>query len=169
VLSKVPPGLPGDLLEAVNRVPALSAPEALLRLAPPDIGGVRAWRAAAGRALEDAREAGAIDDAALAAIRVGVDSVEALLASCCWTDDGRAGWLPSPAEQDALADASARLAPGRDGLFTRYYGDFEGRPVEAYCPGAPVARGIFEAARHFLEARVPWSASACPGAGTTVP
>jgi len=115
VLSKVPPGLPGSVLDAVERVPALSFPGPLQLLAPPGVGGVRAWRAAADRALEDARHAGAIDDAGLAAIRVGIDS------------------------------------------------------VEAHCPGAPVARRIFDAAREFLEARAPGPASACPGAGATVP
>jgi hypothetical protein len=169
VLSKVPPGLPGSVRDAVERVPALSFPGALQLLAPEGVGGVRAWRAAADRALEDARHAGAIDDAGLAAIRVGIDSVEALLASCCWTDDASPAWAPGPAEREALAEASARLAPGRDSLFTRYYGEFEGRPVEAHCPGAPVARRIFDAAREFLEARVRGAASACPGAGATVP
>ena len=169
VLSKVPPGLPGSVLDAVDRIPALALPAALHLLAPPGIGGLRAWRAAADRALEDALQAGEITDAGLAAIRVGIDSVEALLASCCWTDDGSPGWAPGPAERAALAEASARLAPGRDGLFTRYYGEFERRPVEAHCPGAPVARRIFDAARDFLEARAPGAGSACPGAGTTVP
>lgn len=169
VLSKVPPGLPGSVLDAVERVPALSLPGALQRLAPEGVGGVRAWRAAADRALEDARHSGAIDDDGFAAIRIGIDSVEALLASCCWTDDGSPGWAPGPAERAALAEVSARLAPGRDSLFTRYYGEFEGRPVESHCPGAPVARRIFDAAREVLEASVPGANSACPGAGATVP
>ncbi|MFN8619053.1 MAG: hypothetical protein U0837_18380 [Dehalococcoidia bacterium] len=51
------------------------------------------------------------------------------------------GWAPSAAERDAYADALARMDDDSS-IFTRYYGDFDGRRVENHCPGAQVARRL---------------------------
>ena len=41
----------------------------------------------------------------------------------------------------AYAEALARMDDDSS-IFTRYYGDFEGRRVENHCPGARVARRL---------------------------
>lgn len=169
VLSKVPEGIPGRAVEAAMAVRGLFDVAALLRAAPLGVGGVRAWEAAARAVLAEARRDGVIDEAGLAAVVPGVESLGALLASCCWTDDGSPWWVPSEPELVALAEAASRLEPAGGTLFSRRYGEFAGRSVESHCPGAPVARRMFEAACAFLLHGRSVAGAPCPGGGLPVP
>jgi hypothetical protein len=72
-------------------------------------------------------------------VRVGVDSVRAILESILWTtptvDDD---YQPAAGERAAYLDV--QRAFGERELFTRTYGQFEGRLVQNHCPGAAYAR-----------------------------
>jgi hypothetical protein len=72
-------------------------------------------------------------------VRVGVDSVRAVLESILWTaptvDEA---YQPAAGERAACLDV-LRVLAGRD-LFTRTYGEFEHRLVQNHCPGAAYAR-----------------------------
>ncbi len=85
-------------------------------------------------------ERGIDDDEQEAFVRVGIDSVRAVLEVVLWSsptvEDG--GYEPHRGELAAYRDATRHLA-SRD-QFSRYYGAFEGRAVENHCPGAPFAR-----------------------------
>ena len=78
-----------------------------------------------------------------AEVQAGVDSVAALLDSVLWTTPLLGvDWRVSAGEEAAFADAVLRM-DDEQSLFTRYYGEFEGRHVENHCPGAQVARRLF--------------------------
>lgn len=72
-------------------------------------------------------------------VRVGVDSVRALLESVLWTaptvDEA---YEPAPGERAAYLDVTRAFA-GRD-FFTRTYGLFEDHIVQNHCPGAAYGR-----------------------------
>jgi len=72
-------------------------------------------------------------------VRVGVDSVRAVLESILWTaptvDET---YEPTSGERAAYLDVQRAFA-ARD-LFTRTYGEFEQRLVQNHCPGAAYAR-----------------------------
>lgn len=106
---------------------------------------VDAWDRAMRRLLVAACELEGIDeDNQQAFVRVGVDSVRAVLDSVLWTaptvDDEH--YTPARGEQSAYLDATRHLA-GRD-LWTRTYGEFEERLVQNHCPGAAYARVMLE-------------------------
>jgi hypothetical protein len=63
-------------------------------------------------------------------------------------------WQPRDSEREAFADALARMEDANS-LFTRFYGDFEGRRVENHCPGAAVARGLLQQAWDICTAPTP--------------
>ncbi|GIW12877.1 MAG: hypothetical protein KatS3mg062_0316 [Tepidiforma sp.] len=169
VLSKVEPGLPERVLDAVERVPVLFDGPALRAVAPSEFAPVDAWVMAV-RAITDSEvRAGHLTPAEASEVMAGVESVGALLAACCWSYDGAPGWRPEPAEQAALDEVEQRLAHGTGNLFTRHYGVFNGRAVENHCPGASIARRLFTAARQFLEADTDARAPACPGGVPPVP
>lgn len=72
-------------------------------------------------------------------VRVGVDSVRAVLESILWsapTVDET--YAPRAGERAAYLDVLRAFA-GRD-FFTRTYGQFEGRLVQNHCPGSAYAR-----------------------------
>jgi hypothetical protein len=72
-------------------------------------------------------------------VRVGVDSVRAILDSILWTAPTISEtYAPAEGERAAYLDVLRAFA-GRD-FFTRTYGQFEGRLVQNHCPGASYAR-----------------------------
>lgn len=168
LVSKVPPGLPARVVAAAANLTELFDPAALRRRMPPGLPPAEAWLTAASAIVREAQAAGRLDGPGASEVLAGVDSVAALLASCCWTAGDAAGWQPSDAERAALDDAETRLARGGRGLFTRVYGTWDGRPVENHCPGAEAARAIFAAARAALEGVGAGAPEACPGDGRPV-
>lgn len=72
-------------------------------------------------------------------VRVGVDSVRALLESVLWTSPAvDEAYVPAPGERAAYLDVTRAFA-GRD-FFTRTYGLFEDHIVQNHCPGAAYGR-----------------------------
>lgn len=77
-------------------------------------------------------------------VRVGVDSVRALLESILWTvptvpvSTIEDSYEPAPGERAAYLDVTRAFA-GRD-FFTRTYGLFEDHLVQNHCPGSAYAR-----------------------------
>ncbi|MFN8638513.1 MAG: hypothetical protein U0360_03440 [Dehalococcoidia bacterium] len=72
-------------------------------------------------------------------VRVGVDSVRALLESVLWTSPAvDEAYVPAPGERAAYLDITRAFA-GRD-FFTRNYGIFEDHIVQNHCPGAAYGR-----------------------------
>jgi hypothetical protein len=80
----------------------------------------------------------------------GIESVQAVLDSILWTAPNiDQDYSPNAGEVEAYAEFEAGLLArerdealtGRD-IFTRYYGELDGRRVENYCPGAPFARRL---------------------------
>ncbi|MBK7125215.1 MAG: hypothetical protein IPH65_04735 [Dehalococcoidia bacterium] len=104
---------------------------------------VEAWRLALEGLLADLGPSRGLDRDQLAQVRAGTDSVAALLDSVLWSSPLLGtDWEPSEPELSARADALARM-DDESSIFTRYYGDFEGKRVENHCPGAQVARQLF--------------------------
>ena len=105
-------------------------------------GGARldAWHRGMHAMLRAAGEREDISDLRQAEVRTGIDSVYAVLSTALWSDPQvDEPYAPGPGERTAYLDALASLSDGRD-LFTRVYGQFEGRLVVNHCPGAPFAR-----------------------------
>lgn len=72
-------------------------------------------------------------------VRVGVDSVRALLESILWTSPTiDEQYEPASGERAAYLDVTRAFA-GRD-FFTRNYGLFEDHLVQNHCPGSAYAR-----------------------------
>ena len=109
--------------------------------ATPHATRIEVWHEALRGLLRRAcAERGIDDDEQQAFVRVGIDSVRAVMETVLWSsppvDD--AGYRPGRGEVAAYRDATRQL-DSRD-QFTRYYGAFEGRAVENHCPGAAFAR-----------------------------
>lgn len=148
LVSKTEPGLAADLHQLMEHLPELVSESAVLaayalETARADAGTscLEVWDRSMRALLGEASETrGVADEERQAQIRVGLDSVRAVMESVLWTnpriDD--ADYAPAAAERAAYLDATRRLA-GHD-FFTRYYGAFEGRPVLNHCPGAAYAR-----------------------------
>ena len=149
LVSKFEAGFAARLHEALDRVPELFAASEVLRRYGGLAAGqprVEAWRLAVIALIEELGPARGLDRDHLSEIQAGVDSVAALLDSVLWTAPRvRDTWAPSQAEREARAEAVARMDDDSS-IFTRYYGEFEGRRVENHCPGAQVARRLFEQA-----------------------
>lgn len=149
LVSKLEPGFAARLHDAIDRVPELfDDPAVAVRYAaaPPETTRVEAWRLVVNGLLAELGPPRGLDANQLAEIRAGTDSVAALLDSVLWTAPAvDAAWSPSEAERGAYADALARMDDDSS-IFTRYYGEFEGRRVENHCPGAQVARRLFQQA-----------------------
>ncbi len=78
-------------------------------------------------------------------VRVGVDSVRALLESILWTvPTVQEAYQPALGERAAYLDVTRAFA-GRD-FFTRTYGLFEDHLVQNHCPGSAYARVMLEQA-----------------------
>jgi hypothetical protein len=148
LISKTEPGLATELHELMEQLPELVSERAVLAAyarealqAAPGTTRLEVWDRALRELLRTSAEKRGIADAVQQAqVRVGIDSVRAVMESVLWTnprvDD--AEYAPAAAERAAYLDAMRRLA-GHD-FFTRYYGAFEGRAVLNHCPGAAYAR-----------------------------
>jgi hypothetical protein len=146
LVSKFEPGFAARLHEAIDRVPELfdaSAISARYQVSNPMTSRVEAWRLAINGVLADLAEARRLDRDQLAEIRAGTDSVAALLDSALWSGPTvGADWTPSESERAAFREALARMDDDSS-IFTRYYGDLEGKRVENHCPGSAIARRLF--------------------------
>ncbi len=149
LVSKVAPQFALDLFQLVELTPELfeegrvvEACEALARDSEPGTARSENWRAALHTLLRDIGTLRGIPDERLAEIRVGIDSVFAVLESVLWTHPALSDrYVPDAGELAAYRECVSRF--DRDhGLFTRSYGYFEGRRVENHCPGAALARTL---------------------------
>jgi len=146
LVSKFEAGFAARLHDAVDRVPELFDDALVAKRCervPTGTTRVEAWRLAVEGLLRDIGSERGLDATQRAEIQAGVDSVAALLDSVLWTTPVvGVHWQVSVAEREAFDDANRRMDDER-GLFTRYYGEFEGLRVENHCPGAQVARRLF--------------------------
>lgn len=158
LISKFEPGFAARLYQALDLLPELFEANEVgwrYRSQAGEAVRVEAWRLAVNELLSDLGAARGLDRDQLAEIRAGTDSVAALLDSVLWSAPTlSAEWAPSDSEREARADALARMDDDSS-IFTRYYGEFEGRRVENHCPGAPVARKLFEQAWTITTAAAP--------------
>jgi len=147
LVSKFDPGFAAQLHLLLEQIPeifdesgVIERYEALARTLPADTPRIDAWHAAMHASLRLAGERLEVDDSRLAEVRVGVDSVRAVLEAVIWTQP-RVGdhYTPRSGEIEAYREGLAALQDDRD-IFTRYYGDFEGVPVRNHCPGSAFAR-----------------------------
>jgi hypothetical protein len=149
LISKTDAGLAPALHALMDRLPELideaSALEAYGReaaAADPGTSRLECWDRAMRSLVRRVCEARGIGDDGQALVRVGLDSVRAVMESVLWTepkvDDG--AYSVRRAERAAYLDATRKMA-GHD-LFTRHYGGFEGRGVVNHCPGSTYARLI---------------------------
>ena len=148
VVSKFDEGFAARLHDALARVPELSDPMAVHHAYAAVLvnggGGTRAsaWHEAVVSLVETLGSQRGLDRDQLAEVRAGVDSVAALLDSILWTSPlAKGDYVPGESEREAYREAVARMDDDR-GIFTRYYGVFEGARVENYCPGARLARTL---------------------------
>ena len=147
LVSKFEPGFAAELHALLDRLPELFDEAAVSRAYAQQAASagraearVAVWHRALRTLLATLGVERGIDDAQQGLVRVGIDSVRAVLDSVLWStpavgDD----YTASAGERSAYRDALARLEGERE-LFTRYYGTFEGRRVENHCPGAAFAR-----------------------------
>jgi hypothetical protein len=148
LVSKFEEGFAARLYAALDRVPELTdgatvhgryAAAAL----KPGKSRVALWRETVDALTRELAPQRGLDERQLSEIRAGTDSVAALLDSVLWSGPVTGSeWAPSPGEAAAYEEALARM-DADDGIFTRYYGTFEGLRVENHCPGAPIARALF--------------------------
>ena len=149
LVSKVAPHFALDLFQLVELTPELfeeahviEACAARARRADSATPRSENWRSALHTLLSQLGTLRGLPDDRLAEIRVGIDSVFAVLESVLWTHPRIADrYVPNEGEIAAYRECVTRL--DRDhGLFTRTYGQFEGRRVENHCPGAALARTL---------------------------
>ncbi|MQC27762.1 MAG: hypothetical protein DWG74_01615 [Chloroflexi bacterium] len=154
LVSKFEPGFAARLHELLDLMPELfdeasvvAAYEARASAAPPETPRTAAWHDAMHTVLRAAGERHAIPDLRQAEVRTGIDSVYAVLDSVLWSTPtvGDGGYEPARGEISAYRDGLDRLEPTAD-LFTRHYGEFDGRDVVNHCPGASFARLMLEQA-----------------------
>ncbi|MGE3076907.1 MAG: hypothetical protein AB7N24_07305 [Dehalococcoidia bacterium] len=149
LVSKFEPGFAARLHEAVDRLPELFDEAAIASRyggAPPEGNRTEAWRTAVGGLLSEIGPLRGLDQDQLAEIQAGVDSVAGLLDSVLWSGPTVGDqWSPGDSERAAFEEAKARM-DDESSIFTRYYGEFDGRRVENHCPGALIARRLFEEA-----------------------
>ncbi len=149
LVSKVAPNFALDLLQLVELAPKLfeevrviGACEARARRSDPATPLSENWRAALHELLSDIGSLRSVPDERLAEIRVGIDSVFAVLDSVLWTHPSLHDlYVPNAGEIAAYRECVSRFDRDHD-LFTRTYGYFEGRRVENHCPGAALARTL---------------------------
>ncbi|HEY7269877.1 MAG TPA: hypothetical protein VH951_08620 [Dehalococcoidia bacterium] len=164
VISKFEPGFSQELFATVDILPELfdedaiaAAYEALadayqrhgeapLRTA--------VWREASEAALDrGCRERGIADQRRMYVLP-GIESVQAVMDSILWSAPTVAdrGYRPNAGELQAYRDFEG--GEGERTLFTRYYGDMDGRRVENHCPGAPFGRRLVAQAWNICTGRV---------------
>jgi len=144
LVSKFDEGFAAGVHELIAKMPELFEQEAVAAAyrAEAASGGLRldAWHRAMHAMLRTAGEREGISDLRQAEVRTGIDSVYAILGTALWSDPTvDEGFAPGNGERVAYLDALASLSDGR-GIFTRVYGQFEGRTVLNHCPGASFAR-----------------------------
>lgn len=128
-----------DALTDLNQVEAAFAAWCVKE---PDTSRVAAWRQALLGLLDAAAAERGFSPVEIAEVRVGIDSVAALLDTVLWSSPAVGGsFTPRPGEVAAYRDALAQME-ATPGIFTRIYGSFEGARVENHCPGAMVARRL---------------------------
>lgn len=147
LISKTDAGLAPALHALMDRLPELidaaTVVEAYRRETAAAAAGtsrLECWdRAMRGLVRRVCGERGIGDDGQ-ALVRVGLDSVRAVMESVLWTEPrvDDEGYEVHRAERAAYLDATRKMA-GHD-LFTRHYGVFEGRGVVNHCPGSGYAR-----------------------------
>jgi len=149
LISKTDAGLAPALHALMDRLPELIDEASVLEAyryevaeASPGTSRLECWdRAMRGLVRRVCDERGIGDDGQML-VRVGIDSVRAVMESVLWTvptvDD--VAYEVHRAERAAYLDATRKMA-GHD-LFTRHYGVFEGRGVLNHCPGSAYARLI---------------------------
>lgn len=156
-LSKFAPGFLKALFESMTLLPELfdgqRAAEAYARQSAlalvegtaPAATRVATWAAAAHTQLREAGARHGIPEATLHEVRVGIDSVEAILDDMLRARP-RVGdaFVPGPREVGAYREMLATLRD--DQVFERYYGTFRGHAVRDYCPAMPHAYRMLEAA-----------------------
>lgn len=149
VVSKVAAGLAADLFDLIELTPRLfdesrvvAAYERCASRSDPAMPRTETWHGTQHELVREAGRAHGIPDERLAELRVGIDSVFAVLESVLWSRP-RLGdaYAPRAGEIAAYRECACHLEPGRD-LFHRYYGHFQGRAVENQCPGAALARQL---------------------------
>lgn len=148
MLSKTPPGFAHRLLETIDALSGALDDDTVGRayagLGLPGRLRVEVWEDAVMACVAAATAEARLPEGLITEIRLGVESVGALLRSVMWSDprvgDGRSG--PLPGEVAAFADCWATLT-GDGQRFTRVYGVFDGRQVVNHCPGNRVARALF--------------------------
>lgn len=149
LVSKFEAGFAARLHDAVDRLPELfdeAAVSARYRAARPDTTRTEAWRTGVEAMLAELARGRGLDRDQLAEIQAGVDSVAGLLDSVLWSGPTvGTPWNANDSERAAFQEAKARMNE-EDGMFTRFYGMFEGARVENHCPGAQVARRLFDQA-----------------------
>ncbi len=124
----------------IQRAYAQAAAEADATGADASILRVDAWNLGMRALLATLGAERGIEDNRQALVRVGIDSVRAVLDTALWSAPRIGdGYEPRSGELTAYREATVSLDPNHD-LFTRNYGTFEARSVVNHCPGAPFAR-----------------------------
>lgn len=152
LVSKFDVGFAARLHVALARLPELFDLKVVSRkyqrvaLQDPAARRVDVWQRAIAELLARLATERSIAANQQAEILAGIDSVAGLLDSVLWSgptiSDCRGA---SPVESQALADVLSRMDADA-GIFTRFYGAFEGRSVVNHCPGAPFARVLLDQA-----------------------
>jgi hypothetical protein len=150
-LSKFEPGFLKYLFDVMTYFPELFDEDAVVEAyareataSAPDAPRVATWARASHGLLRAAGERHQIPDAPLHEIRVGIDSVQAILGAVL-LDRPRVGDDFAPGARD-LAKYREMLASLRhDQVFERFYGTFRGRAVRDYCPAMNYAYAMIAA------------------------
>jgi hypothetical protein len=100
------------------------------------------WREASESLLEELCTARGIDEHRRMFVLPGIESVQAVMDSILWSAPTIAerDYAPNPGEVEAFREFEG--GPDERTLFTRYYGELDGKRVENYCPGAPFGRRL---------------------------
>lgn len=153
LVSKFAPGFAARAGAAIERLALGESPDPLAAAYArharrhPGASRVELWREAACGAVRERAAARGMDAEDADLVVAGVESVAAVLRAVLWSDPvAGQPYAPAPAERRAWLEAVARMDDPAGGLFTRRYGDFEGRAVVAHCPGAAHARALLAAA-----------------------
>ncbi|MEO9255367.1 MAG: hypothetical protein ABI305_07510 [Tepidiformaceae bacterium] len=148
LLSKFEPGFAPRLFEALERVPQLVSEPTVRRAYTelarerPGAPRVALWHEAIVGLLESHSGAANLGPNPMAEIQAGLDSVAAVMDSVLWsTPLAGDSYTVAAGEIDAFRDVLAD-AESDGGIFTRFYGTFEGRSVLNHCPAAQIARGL---------------------------
>jgi hypothetical protein len=151
VISKFEPGFSQDLFATVDLLPELfdagvvGAEYERLAEAHQALGEApmrtAVWREASEAELNRLCAQRGIDEQRLMFVLPGIESVQAVMDSILWTAPLVGGdYEPAAGEVEAFREFQD--AQDERSLFTRYYGELDGKRVENYCPGAPFGRRL---------------------------